>query len=85
MNSITFETIPAKNGSKETMVVVHKDGVFIGFVRKFTDTKTTKNPWQACGTWLPGKPNKFLGSFWPVDGGKEAAINAVIVNDGKAE
>lgn len=59
---------------------VELDGVRIGFIRKYKNTKTTRHPWKAFG----GTPTEFLGDFWPKEvvgittDAKRAAVELVV-------
>jgi hypothetical protein len=76
--SYSVKTIPqTASGSRELPLrVVELDGVPIGFCRKFRDTRTEKNPWQAFlydGPFVPGETSStLLNSFYGKDGFKRA-------------
>lgn len=81
--AVTLEKQPRRRGSKEAMIVVKDNGVFIGFIRKFDDDKSTTCPWQAFAPPQGNNtPNRLLGSFYKADGYKKAALKAVTDNKG---
>jgi hypothetical protein len=65
-----------KPWSKETVLLVRVDGVLVGLLTKFRDTRTVKNPWKAYAA--VGHASKRIGSFYASDGGKLAALAAVL-------
>lgn len=81
--SIRLERKPS-SVAKEVMFVVMQDDEPIGFIRKFKDTRTDKNPWQAMrykGKFKgDGKDQyDFLGStFVTGKAGTRVATNAVV-------
>jgi hypothetical protein len=54
-------------------------GNVLGLLEKFPDTRSDKHPWKAYGGC--GATAVFLGSFYPSEGGKEAALRAVLATD----
>lgn len=55
--------------------VVKVDGVEVGLVEKYKTTRTEIHPWKA----FAGIGNtRFLKAFYAPDGGKAAAIRAVV-------
>lgn len=74
-------------GGRESFYVVTVNGVEVGALRKFRDTRTDTYPWQAF-TVLKPEPGKLyptrdlIGSFYRADGYKDAAIGAVLKNAG---
>jgi len=56
--------------------LVKVDGNIIGLLEKWNNTKTEKHPWKAFKGH--GKACSFLRSFYPNEGGKDAAIMAVV-------
>jgi len=69
----------ASGSSELPLRIVELDGVPVGFVRKFRDTRTDKNPWQAFlydGEFVPGETSSTLiGSFY--EGGLNRAVEAI--------
>lgn len=67
--------------------LVRADGVVIGLVTKFHDDRWTTHPWKALGLVPRGAPittpNPFLGNFFKADGGKQAAVAAVVAHAAK--
>lgn len=56
--------------------IVAVDGKEIGHVEKYNNSRSEKHPWKA---WLGvGENIGFSGSFFDVDGGKRAAIRALL-------
>lgn len=49
------------------------DGTQVGMLEKGADSKYAKQPWKAFDA-----SNKMVGAFWKEQGGKEAAISAVL-------
>jgi hypothetical protein len=67
-------------GSKETWSIVEVDGVYIGFIRKFRNTRSMSCPWQAFERPVnQTTPARVLGAFYEKDG-KQRAIAAVVAN-----
>ena len=51
-------------------------GKIIGLLEKYHDTPITKHPWKY---WVgDGKDAKFLGSFYEREGGRNAAVAAIV-------
>lgn len=74
--------------NRETLWRVQPDeGGYLGFVRKFQNTSSDKFPHQAFAGRYDGGPERFvvgdlIGSFYPEDGGKDAAVKAVVEHGG---
>jgi hypothetical protein len=49
----------------------------VGFITKFRNTRTDSHPWKAFVITGPHKSD-FLGSYFPQEGGKDAAIAAIL-------
>lgn len=60
---------------EQTFLVIN-DGKEIGFLTKYKDTRDTKHPWKAYKGI--GWQSEFLRSFYPEQGGKESAIQAIV-------
>jgi hypothetical protein len=72
--AITLKTV-SKAKARETVQVVFLDSEPIGLLTKFRDDRWTKNPWKA---WRGiGCNTRFVQSFYPEEGGKEAALRCV--------
>lgn len=55
----------------------------VGVLTKFKDTRTEKHPWKAfVGV---GERIRHIGAFYPEDGVKEAALEAVLASAGIVE
>jgi hypothetical protein len=67
-------------GDRETWSIVEVDGVNVGYIRKFCNTRSMTCPWQAFG-WPANQttPARVLGEFYEKDG-KQRAIDAVVAN-----
>jgi hypothetical protein len=66
---------------KVSTYLVTVDGRPVGLLEKWRDTRTTTNPWKAFlldGSASPPRPNTMLGAFYAADGGREAALAAVV-------
>ena len=78
MAEITLEnvTTPTQKRSGLTVTLVKSDGNPIGLLEKYRNTRTDKHPWKAFKGI--GKECTFLKSFYPEEGGKDAAILAIV-------
>lgn len=75
---VAYTTIykAARNGSPALYLVFLPDGKeAIGMLEKYRDTRTDKHPWKAFAGF--GMSRTFLGSFYPNEGGKAAALLAI--------
>ena len=64
----------AKAGSAALYKVMEGSEI-VGLLEKYNDTRTETHPWKAYLGW--GMDTKFLGSFYPGEGGKPEAIRAI--------
>jgi hypothetical protein len=48
----------------------------IGMLEKYPNTRTDKHPWKAIRGFGMGR--KYIGAFYPEQGGKPAALAAVL-------
>lgn len=55
---------------------VEVNGKIVGLLEKYTDTRTEKHPWKAFAGI--GTACTYLRSYYPNEGGKKAAIQAVL-------
>lgn len=55
--------------------VVLENGEEIGLIEKYRDNKSETHPWKAFRGI--GMGCQFIGSFYPEEGGKKAAINSI--------
>ena len=70
----------ATPGSYNLYTVTNHAGTIIGLLEKYPDTKTEKHPWKAFSGH--GTNVKFLRSYYPDEGGKKAALAAVVTAAG---
>jgi hypothetical protein len=83
MATVKVTTPKRIRGDKETWSIVEVDGVYVGFVRKFRNTRSMTCPWQAFERPVNRTtPARVLGSFYEKDG-KQRAIAAVVANAAK--
>ena len=74
-----METELVRKAGKGTaaLYTVKKDGVIIGLLEKYNNTRTEQHPWKAFKGHGGGCCVKFLGAFYPAEGGKTAALAAI--------
>lgn len=79
---VTVRKIDHISCKKEAWYLVEKDGKDIGMLVKWRDTRSDKHPWKALGPLpaTPATPRPFLGAFYPEDGGREKATQAILDN-----
>lgn len=70
---IAMVTVKQVRKGKPNLYVVVKDGVEVGTLEKYNDTRADKHPWKAYRGI--GTASKFIGAFYE---GKQAAINAIV-------
>jgi hypothetical protein len=76
-----LKIVEVQNDFRMVRQVINLNGNDIGFVEKFHDDACTIYPWKAfIGI---GFPCKLAGFFYKKDGGRNAAI-AAVVGDGRA-
>lgn len=64
-----------KGSPQEFLLVPEGKTEPIGLLMKYADTRTEKHPWKA---FYPiGQNAQMIGTFYPEQGGKKAAIQAV--------
>ena len=69
----------ATGGSKgmaALYLVKNNRNIIIGLLEKYNNTRTETHPWKAFKGY--GKEATFLGSFYKEEGGKQAAIDAIM-------
>jgi hypothetical protein len=66
--------IKITNACSSFLVTV--DGQAAGLVQKFWNTPTEEHPWKAFSG--VGLASQYVGAFYPSDGGKSAAVRAVV-------
>ena len=80
MERVTIEKQLERRGSKETWSIVRVDGIYVGYIRKFKNTRSMTSPWQAFERPASlAAPARVLGEFYEVNG-RELAIQAVVDN-----
>lgn len=57
-------------------IVKADDGNIIGVIEKYSNTKNAKHPWKAFSG--VGETCRFINSFYDNEGGKNAAIQAIV-------
>lgn len=68
--------LPSSGSYITRHLITNRHGLPLGFVEKFRDDRCTVNPWKAfVGI---GADCKMIAVFYKEDGGKAAAVNAVI-------
>lgn len=65
--------------TREGLWVVEHNGREVGFIKRYANSKTYTHPWKAFRGI--GFSAKFLGSFYAKEGGKRAAIAAILSNN----
>ncbi len=70
----TITKVETKAGN--TTYTVSINGRVVGLLTKYADTKTTTNPWKAYKGM--GAAATMIGAFFKADGGKEAAVAAIL-------
>ncbi len=77
MPEVKLEKVPCKVvNRKYDTYLVKVDGEIIGLLEKWKNTRTDKHPWKAFKGH--GAACTFLKAFYPEEGGKDAAILAVV-------
>lgn len=69
----------SKYASAQALVI--RDGKAIGLLEKYRNTASETHPWKAFFYSVPPGPNvktEYLGAFYAAQGGKRAAIQAII-------
>lgn len=72
---ITLTLVSRPQDALDRFVVKHYD-TEIGFIEKFKPRKGERHPWKSFAGI--GERARFLRVFYPEDGGKKAAIRAVV-------
>ena len=73
---MTIEQIYKSKDGQPALFLVKIGETIIGQLEKYNDTRSETHPWKAfAGT---GETRKFLGSFYPEEGGKAFAIRAIV-------
>jgi len=77
LEPVKVTKLPSFHGSALSRYVVSTPGgLEIGLIEKFKDDRSTINPWKAYSGI--GATCKYIGCFYKEEGGREAAINAVV-------
>jgi len=80
MASIKVTTQKRVSGDKETWSIVEVGGVYVGFIRKFRNTRSMSCPWQAFERPASHTvPARLLGAFYDKNA-REQAVLAVVSN-----
>lgn len=76
-------TIECKRKAVNKMPSLHlvkfggvEDEHIIGLLEKYNNTRTEQHPWKAFLGW--GMNTTYLGSFYPNEGGRKAALQAIL-------
>jgi len=72
----TLTTVSKKNARETVQLVTDADGREIGLLTKYRDTRTEWHPWKAFAGI--GMSSRFLAAYYPSEGGKDAALAAVV-------
>lgn len=62
-------------GRESALYVVTDGGREVGLLEKYRNTRTDSHPWKAFAGI--GVGSRFIGAFYPEDGGRDAALAAV--------
>lgn len=63
-------------GSPAVYLVKDTYGAVIGMLEKYHNTRTETHPWKAFHSF--GMQRSFLGAYYTDEGGKSAAIKAIV-------
>jgi hypothetical protein len=69
--------VPIETRSRTRMIRVDRGTHQLGFIEKMPQDRYTITPWKAFAGI--GAGNQYLGAFYAADGGKEAAVSAVLM------
>lgn len=69
--------VPIETRSRTRMYRVDRGTVQLGFIEKMPGDRFTITPWKAFAGI--GAGNRYLGAFYEKDGGKQAAVSAVLL------
>ena len=73
MNNIQLTSLPTH--SRLVRQLVTRNGTEIGLLEKYPSSRSERHPWKAFRGI--GDACKYVGAFYPEDGGKQAALAAV--------
>jgi hypothetical protein len=74
----TIEQVEKARGRQSALYLVKAGGRIVGQLEKYRNTRTERHPWKAYkGT---GFERRFIGAYYPEDGGRAAAV-AAVTND----
>lgn len=74
---ITVEQVEKAKGKSPALYLVKDSaGVVLGMLEKYRNTRTDTHPWKAYRG--VGRDANFIGAYYPADGGKKAALAAVV-------
>ncbi len=77
--SVKLEQVAKATGARPALYLVYRHGSkkIVGMLEKWgTTEKGCTHPWKAYKG--VGNDHRFLGAFYAADGGKEAAIDAIL-------
>lgn len=80
-SSPTLRQVREATTKREGLWVVLIDGREVGFLTRFANSRTDVHPWKAFHG--VGESARFLGSFYPCEGGKLSALRAVLGEEGR--
>lgn len=76
--SVKVESYRKARGSSPSVYLVRLDGRVVGLLEKFRNTRQDTHPWKAFGPRNGSTQNLLLGVFYQEDGGRKAALEAII-------
>jgi hypothetical protein len=77
-NKVRIEWVGSKaTGHPDVYIVRNENGLIIGMLEKYRNTRTETHPWKAFQSF--GAQREFLGAFYAADGGQKAALAKIWV------
>ena len=73
---IVLEQVRKATSGRAAQYLVKQDGLVLGLLEKYRDTRIEQHPWKAFRG--VGVACTYLRSFFPNEGGKQAAITAIV-------
>ena len=77
MNSSNVTLTPVETRSRTRMYRVERGGAHLGLIEKMPQDRSTITPWKAFAGI--GFNLRYLGAFFANQGGKDAAVSAVLM------
>jgi len=71
-NKVRIEWISKANDVCHVYLVRNENGLIIGMLEKYRNTRTETHPWKAFQSF--GAQREFLGAFYAADGGQKTAL-----------